>query len=968
MIEKRVFNSKIHISLAVIFLGTVAKAQILKQEKDTLAEKNIDEVVIPYGKIKKSDYTGSISTILGNKINSRPITDVIEALQGQVPGIQNVLPSGNPGGSADIEIRGKGSINASNAPLVVLDGIPFYGSMTSISANDIESINVLKDATAGALYGSRGANGIIMITTKSGKKKGTVNFNISHGFSTSTIRQPKRITTDEYFQLYWEALRNGYTSSQITSKQAAQMATDNLVKSLGINPYGPGFEKPVGIDGKLVVGAKPLWDNNWIDTTERIGSRKQADIDMSGGNENNNYYFSLGYLDEVGYKIGYGYKRFNTRLKIDSKVKKWLNLGVNLMYTNSVQENYPMDGRSGQLDNSAGLDIPSFYPYFERNPDGSYKLDSTGEKIPDLGKYRPGGASPNINPLVTVPLDKSEVREDNFSGKGFLDFSILQGLKFSSTFSVDLQYYNWDKYLNPMLGEGRRIGGSIGRKIDKNMAYTTSNVLSFDTKTNSSSLTILAGQEFYKSEARETSGSRSQFSLPGFYEPDAAAVLGSFNGKSDKAAMLSFFGKAQYNLKDKYFISGSLRTDASSKFMTKNRWGTFWSLGAAWKLSNEMLVKNLKVFDELTIRASYGGQGNDRISSYPYQSLYRFINNLGEGGVKEYQLPNPDLKWETNLSLNVAVEIAILKNRIRANVEYFKRKSKNLLYEFPLPPSLGHNSYNANIGELQNKGIEFSLFTTPIKNQCFQWNFDINLSTLKNEITKLPGGPKTLYNDNILYEGGSLTAFNVPEWMGVDPNNGAPLWKYIYKDAGGNTIEGTTSEYNKATKQIYEPLRNRILGGFTTGFLYKNFDLSALFTFSIGGKVFDYPYMSTMHNGYNAGRAWSPEILDRWTPEHTHTNVPALSTIDNGWNDISSRFLYSTTHLKLRNLSIGYTLPIQYFSNLGLTKFRIYLQGENLFILSKNKGMNPELDGQGFTYSSMYPSTRIITFGLQVAF
>jgi TonB-linked SusC/RagA family outer membrane protein len=968
MVGKKLFSTKILIPpSALFFLGIISvHGQELKTKKDTLREKNIDEVVVvAYGKAKKTSYTGSVATISSEKINSRPVTNITKALEGQVAGLQAVSASGQPGSTATIRIRGIGSISASSSPLFVVDGFPFDGNINSISPSDIESISVLKDATASSLYGSRGANGVIIVTTKSGKKgEPRINFNISQGFSGRAVKDYKQVNTDQYFQLYWEALRNGYKSSQISSQQAAQMATNNLVDELGINPYGQNYAQPVGTDGKLLPGAKALWNDDWRDILQRVASRNQVDLDFSGGNEKGNYFFSLGYLDDKGIAIGSGFKKYSTRLKINNEVKKWLTVGANLSYTNSLQEAPPSsDSRQDNIINAART-VPSFYPYYERNPDGSYRLDANGNNIYDFGKYRPTAALQNQNAAATLPLDKNENREDNFSGKGFLDFTFLPELKFKSSFSVDLVNYNGHYYSNPLIGQGSETGGSVTKTNSRTLSYTTSNILTYDKKFNQHHFNVLAGQEFYHYEYQTISGNRSQFSLPYYYEPDAAALLGGFSGSSDKLGLLSFLGKAEYDFKNTYFISGSLRADGSSRFSPENRWGTFWSVGGSWKASNEDFIKDLNVFDQLTLRASYGGQGNDQLTTYyAYQSLYAFYNNLGEGGTVASRLPTRNLKWETNLNLNVGLEFAILKNRIKANVEYFQRQSKDLLFDRPLAPSLGFSGYSANVGELKNTGFEFSLFTTPVKTDDFQWDVDVNLTTLENKITKLPKGP-IVTGTKLLQIGGSVYDFFIPEWMGVNPSNGAPLWKYIYQDANGNNVEGTTSEYSKATKTLQGSSLPKFSGGLTTSITYKNFDFSTLVTFRVGGKILDTDYTTLLSNGSNAGGAWSTEILNRWTPENPNTDVPALSTKTNNWTATSSRFLYSGTYARVKNVSIGYTLPSDYFGKLGLKKFRIYLQAENLLTFYKHKGMDPEQTFDGTTYYR-YPAMRTITFGLQ---
>lgn len=966
MIGKNSFKLKLLTPpIAVFFLG-ITSVYGQETKKDTLREKEIDEVVVvAYGQAKRNSYTGSVATISSDKINNRPVTNITKALEGQVAGLQAVSASGQPGSIASVRIRGIGSVSASSEPLYVIDGLPFDGNINTISPNDIVSISVLKDASASALYGSRGANGVIIITTKSGKKgESVINFNISQGISSRAVKDYKQVSTDQYFELYWEAMRNGFVANKIAPQQAAQMATDGIVNALGINPYGINYAKPIGTDGKLLPGAHPLWNDNWADVLQRVAVRNQVDVDMSGGTEKGNYYFSLGYLDDKGVAIESGFKKYSTRLKLNSEVKKWLTVGANLSYTNSIQQAPPSsDSSSGNIIN-VGRTIPSFYPYYERNPDGSYRRDASGNTVFDFGKYRPSNALQNQNLAATLPLDKNENKEDNFSGKGYLDFTFLPEIKFKSSFSVDLVNYNGHYYTNPILGEGTEIGGSVTRTNSRTLSFTTSNILTFDKRFDQHHINVLGGQEFYKYDYQTISGNRSQFSLPYYYEPDAAALLGGFSGYSDKLSLLSFLGKVEYDYANKYFVSGSVRTDGSSRFSPDNRWGTFWSVGGSWKASNENFIKDIDFINQLTLRASYGGQGNDKLSTYyAYQSLYTFYNNLGEPGTVASRLPTPDLKWETNLNLNLGLEFAILNNRIKGNVEYFKRESKDLLFQMPLAPSLGFSGYQANIGTLQNTGFEFSLFTTPIRTNDFEWNVDLNLSTLNNKITKLPRA-SIISGTKLLTEGGSVYDFYLPTWVGVDPSNGKPLWKTIKTNANGEKVEGTTSVIGDATREIQGSSLPKLVGGLTTSINYKNFDLSALLTFRIGGKVLDTDYTSILSNGNLAGRAWSAEMLNRWTPDNPYTDVPGLSTTTNNWTSASSRFLYSATYARLKNLSIGYTLPSDQFEKLGLKKFRIYIQGENLLTFYKHKGMDPEQTLDGTTYYR-YPAMRTITFGIQ---
>ena len=426
--------------------------------------KELEEVmVVAYATAKKYSFTGAASTMKAGEIEKLQTSSVSRVLEGTVSGVQASAASGQPGTDAEIRIRGIGSINASSAPLYVVDGVPFDGSVNSINPDDISSMTVLKDAASAALYGSRGANGVIIITTKQGQQdsKATVKVKASLGGSNRAVRDYDRVSTNQYFELYWEALRNQYAkSSDYTSATAAAQASKDLVTKLmggGPNPYGPQYAQPVGTDGKLVAGARPLWDSDWSDAMEQQALRTELNLSVSGGGKANQYFFSAGYLNDKGIALESGYQRFNLRSNITSEITSWLKGGVNLSFAHSMQ-NYPVssDSKTSNVI-TAGRTMPGFYPIYEMNADGSYKLDDSGNRIYDFGSYRPSGSMANWNLPATLPLDKSERMKDEVSGRTFLEATIIEGLKFKTSFNFDLINYNTLDYTNPKL-EGTASG------------------------------------------------------------------------------------------------------------------------------------------------------------------------------------------------------------------------------------------------------------------------------------------------------------------------------------------------------------------------------------------------------------------------------------------------------------------------------------------------------------------------------
>ncbi|WP_316821770.1 TonB-dependent receptor [Pedobacter gandavensis] len=939
------------------------------------ASNDLDEVVVvAYGTSKKRDITGAVSRINGDQLQNRQVSNITKALQGLAPGVQAVSSSGQPGTSATIRIRGIGSINASSSPLYVVDGNPFSGDLSSINPADVESVSVLKDAASSALYGSRGANGVIIITTKSGKKntETQINASFSQGISDRAVKDYAQVTTNQYFENYWLAVKNKQITSNptFTDQQAGEAASRQIIGDLGINPYGINYPNPVGLDGKIVPGATPLWNDNWGDATEQTARRTQADLSFSGGGEKSQYFISGGYLNDKGIALGSGFKRYNARINLTTQAKKWLTAGLNISAANSTQD-YPTSEDS----NTANViqysrAIPSFYPIFERNPDGSFKLDGNNQKIYDFGAYRPSSAIPRSNLPATVGLDKSEILKDNVSARTFLEATILPELKLKSTYSGDFVNNNAHYYSNPLLGDGKAIGGSVSKSNSRTYSWTWNNVATYDKAFGDHHLNLLAGQEIYKYNYRVISGSRQGFVLPDLYEPDAAALPTGFSGSSIDYTLISFFGRAEYDYKKKYLLSASLRSDGTSRFSAAERWGTFWSLGASWKISEEDFLKDTPWLSTLTLRSSYGAQGNDNIGIYyAYKGLYSIRNNLGENGLVTSRLSTPNLKWETNLNMNLGVDFGILNDRISGTVEYFDRRSKDLLFSRPIAPSLGFGSIDENIGALKNTGIEVQINAVPIRTTDFRWTVSLNATHYKNTITALPQKDPTKPSDpiitttKIMRVGGTISDFYLKEWAGVNPANGDPLW--YRTDENNNKV--TTNDYSKATQYYQGSSLPKLTGGFSNTFNYKEFELTALFNYSIGGKILDNDYVGLMHTGSSIGRPWSTEILNHWTPENPNTDVPKLTTDNKGWTQASTRFLYSGTYARLKNLSLGYSLPKALANRWGLANLKLTLTGENLLTFYGHKGMDPEQTIEGTTYFR-YPSMRTLSAGLNLTF
>lgn len=935
---------------------------------------NLDEViVVAYATAKKYSFTGAASTVKGDDISRLQTSSISKALQGAVPGLQASSASGQPGTDASIRIRGIGSINASNNPLYVLDGVPYDGSINAINPEDIASITVLKDAASAALYGSRGANGVIIITTKQGRtdSKPVINAKVTFGVSDRAVSDYKKVSTDQYFELYWEAMRNQYMNDGRSSAEAAQMASAGLVSRLmrtGPNPYGEKYLQPVGTDGKIVAGAYPLWNEKWSDALEQTATRTDVGLNIAGGGQTNQYYFSLGYLDDKGIALGSGYQRFNIRSNITTDVTKWMKAGANIGFTHSLQK-YPLseDSSTGNVILMGRL-IPDFYPRFERNPDGSYILDEeTHQRIPDFGAYRPAGAIPNWNLPATLPGDKNERMRDEVSARTFAEFTFIEGLKFKTSFNFDLVNYNELNYENPIIGPAALTGGSSERVNTRTFSWTWNNIVTYDhTWLDIHHLNVLLGQEAYSYRYDYLTAAREKMIVPNYPQLAAGAQLTEGTGYRNDYTLTGYLSKIEYDYESRYFLSLSYRRDGSSRFASGKRWGNFWSVGASWRMDKEKFMERTQSWlSVLLLKASYGAQGNDNLGTY-YASagLYDLTSNLGNPGLISARLATPDLKWETNLNLNVGFDFALLENRFSGSFEVFQRRSKDLLYSRPLPPSLGYTSRDENIGALKNTGFELNLNGVLIATPEFDWKLGFNLTHYKNKVTELPLADMPAQGSKKLAVGRSVYDFYLREWAGVDPDNGRPLWYVV--DGNGN--RSTTSDYDKATPVfVNKSSLPKVYGGFNTSLRYKDFDLSAVFAYSIGGYILNSDITMMLSNGSNAGRAWNTEILNRWTPDNPNTDVPALSLVNNRWTSNSTRFLYDASYLRLKNLTLSYNLPKEWMVKIHLGSIRVFAQADNLFTLHKVQGMDPEQSIEGTTYYR-YPAMRTFSGGINVSF
>lgn len=936
---------------------------------------DLDEVVIavPYGTAKKSTFTGSAGVVDKKIIANSQVASVSQALQGSVAGLQSFSASGQPGEDATILIRGVGSVNASTTPLYVVDGVPYDGALSSISNQDIASITVLKDAAAASLYGSRAANGVVMITTKQGSKKSAPSIEISakYGFSDRAVKDYEQVSTEQYFMLEWEAIRNmrmNLKKNPDTPEAAAAYATQNLILNyIGINPYGTAYPQPIGTDGKLVEGARLLWNDSWEDALSQDAHYTDLSARVSGGSENSQYYFSLGYMDNQGAYIGSGFKRYTLRANITSDLTKWLQVGVNVGLTHSIQDFPKSDDSSLGNVVLAARSIPSFYPVYERDPEtGAYVLDENGQRIYDYGKYRHGSYA-GYNQAQSMLYDKNEIKRDAASVRGYLQVTPIEGLTYKMSLNIDYNSRFTHDYANPTYGK-EPVTGSVSKRNTRTTGMTFNNVVNWEhTFGEVHNVRLMAGQEYYEFNTSNFGGSRSNVITDGYFEPDVASTLTGFSGNSDQYKLLSYFGQAEYNYAQKYFASVSMRADGSSRFHPDNRWGAFWSFGGSWKIGREAFVEEAagSWLSDLTLRASYGAQGNDNVGYYAYQALYGIGSFLGETTLTTSRLDTPELSWETNLNANIGLDFSLWSNRLFGTVEWFQRTSKDLLFARDLVPSSGFSSIDDNIGKVRNYGWEFTLGGTPILTRDWTWRLSVNATTYKNEIVSIP--TDVMWSGTKKWvKGGSLYDFWMYEWAGVDPETGDAQW-YMTDTETGERVK--TTNYGSLTSQDKVKVGNalpKVSGGFQSDLTWRDLSLSMAFAYSIGNKIYNRDKASLMGVSGANGSTMSKDLLNRWTPENTQTDVPRLEYDQTSYfTSASTRWLVDGSYLRLKTVTLNYNLPKKWIQPAMLKDVSIYVQGENLLTFSKQQGLDPEQALGGVTYWR-YPAMKTLSFGINV--
>ncbi|MDE6043728.1 MAG: TonB-dependent receptor [Muribaculaceae bacterium] len=979
-----------------------------------------DVIVVAYGTVKRSEYTGSAGVVAADQLENAQVSDVTKALSGKMAGVQITSSNGQPGTSANVYIRGTGSINASTQPLYVVDGMPYDGEISNIAASDIEQMTVMKDAASTALYGARGANGVIMITTKRGSEgDAKVTLDASWGSNGRALPTYDIITSPEqyletlYQALYMQQLSNGY------SPAAANMyANDNLWLGAMQTFSVPAGQTFIGMNGKLNPAATRGYSDgnyyytpdNWVDDTFRHGLRQEYNLTITGGTQKLNYYVSGSYLNDEGILEGSHFSRFSSRASVDYQAKPWLKVSTTstYVYTNSGYPSGQTSGSSNSTTNAFAVayQIAPIYPIFARGANGEILRDkATGLPIYDYGMgqdfgygkmaARPSGAWSTANPVGSLLYDTREFIGDVLDTKWSAILTPLKGLTVSATAGLYLNNQRYHNLDNNLYGQMAATGGQATQQQARYSTLNLQGLASYNFDIKNNNFDVMVGVESQDYQNEYVTGTGSYLYMPGNYFLSNTINNWTVGGGKESLAHRSIFGRFKYAYDNRYYFMASVRSDASSRFHPDHRWGTFWSASFGWDVNKEAFLQDQTWIDIIKFKASFGQNGNDNLSSTMLVNYTDFYTISGANSVwSDSELAykgNPEITWEKSNNFNVGFDFSFWHGKLSGSAEYYLRQTSDMLFNLPVAPSLGYTSIPKNVGSMRNSGFELSLNYRAVNTNDITLEVFANATFPKNRVVKLD---PSILNDNGSWEaaatrlvtpGESYYQLWLTEFAGLDENGSAQyvarrnvlddLGKPVVVNGEVQTEEYLTTDYTVARttnrKQTGDVLPN-VYGGFGINMEAYNFDLSVGLSYQLGGRIIDYGYQNYMDPGLTAslGKTWHKDMLNAWTPDNTNTDVPRMGTsgilVENA-AQTSTRFLISSDYLSLNNITFGYTVPKKAVEKLHLSGLRVYFAAENVALVSARQGLDPR---QGFVSSNdaTYSPIRTFTGGLHVSF
>ena len=944
------------VTLVVSYIGyirqeiKVTSARTIKVEM--VPDNNLMEevVVTGYGTFKKSAYAGSAASVKGETLKDVPAISFKDLLQGNAPGVQFTSSSGQPGASSSLRIRGMGSFNASNSPLYVIDGVPMRSGtintmssdagldiMSTINSSDIESVTVIKDAAAASLYGSRAANGVVLITTKKGKAgKPSISLKADWGSSDFAMDYRPIMGGEERRQYIYDGLVAGQIKKGKSEADAMTYADKE------IDDYAPvpwcGY-------------------TDWDDVLFKKGNHQSYEASLSGGTDRFKYYSSLSYLKQDGIAINSGLERISGRLNVDFQATSKLKLGANVLFATVNQDVYSEGtSYSSPFYTSRNAVVPSDPIY---NEDGSWNRDLI--RIGDR------------NPLLSATYDYQREYVTRTFNTIYGEYEFIKDLKFKSTFSYDYVITKGKDWSDPRTSNGDDINGGMSKKYYEYNKMVWANQLSYKTTiAKDHHIDALVGYEIDDQYRDYLSGYATNFATHDRNQISNGMKTESVGGNDTRTRMVSYLMRLNYDYKNKYYLGGSFRTDGSSRFQRDNRWGNFWSLSGAWRIIEEEFMSPTKNWlTDLKIRASYGVNGTLPSDYFGYMGLSSLTNGyLEQPGIIQSQLRNDDLQWETNYNLNLGLDFA-LWNRINVTLEYYTRTTKNLLMDRPISMTTGFGSYLMNIGEVKNKGVELEISSTNIQTKDFSWNTTFNISHNKNKIVTLDGMQTEIKSGSQIRKvGKSYRTFYMIEFAGINPETGAPQFYTNDVDENGNYIKDITEEINKAHAIVLDKhAEPNAIGGLSNTLRYKWFDLNFMFSYQFGGYSYDNWAQKTEHGGNDLEANIPSYYKDSWKKPGDVTKYELFYEKPSvAMNKVTTtRRLHSTDFIRLKTLTFGVTVPKTWTRKIGVNSLRLYASANNLWTWAAYDFYDPESVSAG-TAGWGTPPLKTVTFGLNLNF
>jgi TonB-linked SusC/RagA family outer membrane protein len=852
--------------------------------------------------------------------------------------------------------------------------------LNTINQEDIESFTILKDAASTSLYGSRAANGVVIITTKSGKKGGTqVNASMQYGLvSASQWQFYDELTPGQYYETMWEALKNSSAGGG-----DAAFASANIKTSLGYNPFNVPDDQIVGTDGRLNPNAQVIYQSlDWYDLLSRTGVRQNYNVNVSGGGEDHKVFFSASYLEEESFVVTSGYDRLTTRLNAEFDVSKKITIGGS---ANLAIEEFtaPSSAGTGSIVNPFGFakNIGSIYPVYVNDLNGNIVRDVFGNPIFDSGEGFPEyniGSRPisqGRHALQELFLNDERDLNNTYGFRFFTDVEILEGLNVRINYGRDINDGVQKQYENAVIGDAQP-DGRYGEERFRRQVENFNQIITYRKNFGDHNLEVTAGHESFDRTFTSNEGLATIQAANGIFEFDNFSNIVNLGGSSTRKSIEGYFSRVNYNYNNKYYISGSVRRDGSSVFSRDARWGTFYSVGGSWRIDQENFLKNSKTINQLKLRASYGEVGNDDLNDFFLsQARFSITSNAADPAIIYTDIGNADLQWETIENFDVALEFSLFNNFLEGSVEYYKRNSSDLLYNLPIPISNGLNEVPTNVGDMFNSGWEMALTSHLINKDDFKWDLTLQASTFKNEITSLPD--PFIDDQQRWAEGRSRFDFYILRTAGVDPETGDQLFLQYELDEDGNSVPVLDANGEIATTNDWQDTERAytgdssipdMLGSISNSLSYKGFSLDFLINYGVGGKILDFGYAAMMHSG-NFGSSYHPDILNAWRQPGDVTNVPRLEAGNpNLVRTASDRFLTDASFWTLRNVNLGYSFDRRITEQLGLKSLRINVTAENLYTKSKRNGLNPQFELEGTPNGNDFGPPKIISMGLNLSF